>query len=97
MSVDMPEIVVIEGLSFGYGSRSVFEKIDMRVPAGSTFFLGSNGAGKTTLLRILAGILEPSAGEVVVGSAGVMPAGCAEVATTVAVVVAAALGAAVIV
>lgn len=58
----MPEIVVIEGLSFGYGSRSVFEKIDMRVPAGSTFFLGSNGAGKTTLFGLILGENRPAHG-----------------------------------
>jgi ABC-2 type transport system ATP-binding protein len=38
--------------------------VDLRVGAGEIFgFLGPNGAGKTTTLRMLATLIEPSAGE----------------------------------
>ncbi len=41
------------------------EDLNLRVPKGALFgFIGPNGAGKTTTLRLLAGLLEPTTGEV---------------------------------
>ena len=41
--------------------------VSLQVPAGATLaVLGRNGAGKSTLLRILATLLRPHAGEVLV-------------------------------
>jgi ABC-2 type transport system ATP-binding protein len=46
-----------------YGSFTAVDGIDLEVPRGELFgFLGPNGAGKTTTLRIIAGILQPTAG-----------------------------------
>jgi ABC-2 type transport system ATP-binding protein len=46
-----------------YGSFTAVDGIDPEVPRGELFgFLGPNGAGKTTTLRIIAGILQPTAG-----------------------------------
>lgn len=57
-----------ESLSKSYGSLEVFTAVDLAIDRGSkVVILGLNGAGKTTMLRILAGIEEPSAGEVVYG------------------------------
>ncbi|WP_297749428.1 ABC-F family ATP-binding cassette domain-containing protein [uncultured Tessaracoccus sp.] len=54
-----------EGLSKHYGSLEVFTAVDLAVDRGSkVVILGLNGAGKTTMLRLLAGIEEPTAGEV---------------------------------
>jgi heme exporter protein A len=45
----------------------VLRNVSLQVPAGSTLaVLGRNGAGKSTLLRILATLLRPHAGEVLV-------------------------------
>jgi heme exporter protein A len=45
----------------------VLRDLSLHVPAGSTLaVLGRNGAGKSTLLRILATLLRPHAGEVLV-------------------------------
>src|SRR5690606_22434962 len=53
------------GLSKWYGSLEVFSGVDVAVDRGSRVaVLGLNGAGKTPLLRILAGDLEPDAGQV---------------------------------
>lgn len=37
------------------------------IPPGVTTVIGRNGSGKTTLLRLLAGILEPAEGSVLIG------------------------------
>ncbi len=48
-----------------YGRVLAVDHVDLQVPRGGLFgFIGPNGAGKTTTLRMLAGLLEPSAGEV---------------------------------
>jgi heme exporter protein A len=49
----------------------VLRNVSLQVPAGSTLaVLGRNGAGKSTLLRILATLLRPHAGEVLVFGEG---------------------------
>ena len=60
------------------GLRKVFQDIvavdgvDVDVPAGHWFlFVGHNGAGKTTTIKMLAGLLPPSAGRVLL--AGIDP------------------------
>ena len=51
-----------------YGSFVAVKGIDLTVPRGEIFgFLGPNGAGKTTTIRMVAGVLRPTSGQVVVG------------------------------
>ena len=49
----------IEGLSVGYGSRRIIEKLTLPPISGGsvTALIGPNAAGKTTLLRGLAGLI----------------------------------------
>jgi ATPase subunit of ABC transporter with duplicated ATPase domains len=57
-----------QGLTKFYGSLEVFSGVDVAVDRGSrVVVLGLNGAGKTTLLRLLAGVEDPDAGEVLPG------------------------------
>lgn len=47
------------------GGRLLFEGLSFTVASGEALLLtGPNGAGKTSLLRVLAGFLQPAAGEV---------------------------------
>ena len=46
------------------GPVAALQGIDLDVPRGMFGLLGPNGAGKTTLMRIIAGLLEPTAGTV---------------------------------
>ena len=48
-----------------YGNVTALDELDLQVPEGALFgFIGPNGAGKTTTLRLLAGLMEPDAGEI---------------------------------
>jgi ABC-2 type transport system ATP-binding protein len=47
------------------GPVAALQGVSLTIPKGMFGLLGPNGAGKTTLMRILAGLLEPTAGRVV--------------------------------
>jgi ABC-2 type transport system ATP-binding protein len=48
-----------------YGRMIAVDKLNLSVAPGTIFgFIGPNGAGKTTTLRMLAGLLEPTGGEI---------------------------------
>jgi heme exporter protein A len=65
--VDEPPAIELRGLARYFGERTALRDLSLRVPAGTTLaVLGRNGAGKSTLLRILASLLRPHAGEVLV-------------------------------
>ena len=53
------------GLIRRFGSRTVVDRVDLRVPGECVYgFLGPNGAGKTTTIRLLLGLIRPDAGGV---------------------------------
>jgi daunorubicin resistance ABC transporter ATP-binding subunit len=59
--------VEVHGLVKSFGEVVALDGLDLRVDAGTVFgLLGPNGAGKTTLVRILATLLEPTAGRAAV-------------------------------
>src|SRR5512138_1527591 len=60
----MPVISTVN-LTKSYGAQDLFAGINCAVPhGGRVALIGPNGTGKTTILRILAGLEEPSAGQV---------------------------------
>jgi heme exporter protein A len=65
---EKPELAIaLAGLRRDYGERTALDGVGLQLPPGETLVvLGPNGAGKTTLLRILATLLRPSGGEVLV-------------------------------
>jgi len=60
-------VLQVRGLRKNYGNLEALRGIDFDVAPGEVFALiGPNGAGKTTALRIVATILRPTEGEIVV-------------------------------
>ena len=60
-------MIELKGLSKSYGAKKVLEGVDLTIPSGSLFgLIGINGAGKSTLLRLVADVLRPDAGEILV-------------------------------
>ncbi len=63
----MREPLIVENLRKSYGSTEVLAGVDLRVAAGEIVaLLGPNGAGKTTLVSIVAALLRPDSGRVLV-------------------------------
>lgn len=61
-------LLFVERLSKRYGDFSALSDVSLEAFGGEIFgLLGPNGAGKTTLLRLLATLLKPSDGRVLVG------------------------------
>src|SRR5689334_21034443 len=78
-------------VSFSYGgrhgARRVIDRVSFEVERGTIVgLLGPNGSGKTTLVRILAGMLHPDSGHVVLDGASVMEMSRRDLARRVALV-----------
>ena len=57
-------MIEITGLTKRYGSLTALSELNLHISPGEIFgFIGPNGAGKTTTMRILATLLEPTAGK----------------------------------
>lgn len=60
--------VKINNLSAGYGERTVLSRVSLNVNRGDKIaIVGPNGAGKSTLLKTIAGMVQPSAGNIEIG------------------------------
>lgn len=58
----------LSGVSKLYGDFQAVRELNLSVPRGKIFgFLGPNGAGKTTTIRMIAGVLLPTAGMILIG------------------------------
>lgn len=68
--LERPVSVSVTGLHYRLpGGRALFDDLELEVLAGeSLVLLGPSGVGKSTLLRLLAGLEQPGAGELRVGS-----------------------------
>ena len=68
--MDAAPPLAVDGLSRRYGDFQALRELTLTVGAGECVALiGHNGSGKTTAVRMIAGLMEPSGGEVRVGGA----------------------------
>ena len=58
-------MIKLSNLTKTYGTLTAVKSISLEVTPGEVFgFLGPNGAGKTTTIKMMAGLLQPTSGEV---------------------------------
>ncbi len=64
------EMLNVESVSFSYFDENpVLDNISFSLGSGELLFLkGANGAGKTTLAKLIAGIIKPSSGKIIIDS-----------------------------
>lgn len=56
-------VIDVTGLTKKFGTKTVVNDFDMKVPKGSIYgFIGPNGSGKTTTIRMMCGLLKPDGG-----------------------------------
>ena len=66
-------MIRIEHLTKRFGTKVAVNDLSLTIEPGEVFaFLGPNGAGKTTTIKILAGLLRPTEGSVVVAGHDVL-------------------------
>ena len=60
-------MIAVENLVKRYGDFTAVDGVSLSVGPGQIHgFLGPNGAGKTTSIRIIAGLLKPTGGRIIV-------------------------------
>lgn len=60
--------ITLRGVSKSYGSFKALNDVDLSVAKGELLsLLGPSGCGKTTMLRLIAGLLDPTEGQVIFG------------------------------
>lgn len=61
----MNNVIETDQLSKRYGSRTVVDSLNLRVPQGCVYgFLGPNGSGKSTTMKMLLSLIRPTHGDV---------------------------------
>lgn len=61
------DVVTTRALTKRYAGKTAVDHADMHVPDGAIYgFVGRNGAGKSTMMKMIAGLVQPSDGELTV-------------------------------
>ena len=62
-------MIEVSNLSLRFGKRTLFEEVNLKFTPGNCYgIIGANGAGKSTFLKILSGDIDPTTGQVSIGS-----------------------------
>ncbi|HEU4951988.1 MAG TPA: ABC-F family ATP-binding cassette domain-containing protein [Holophagaceae bacterium] len=63
------DVAMLSGVTKRYGARAVYDGFAFHIRRGERWcVMGRNGAGKSTLLKMVAGALQPDAGEIKLGA-----------------------------
>jgi ATPase subunit of ABC transporter with duplicated ATPase domains len=58
-------LLISNNITMQFGAKPLFENVSVKFGEGNRYgLIGANGCGKTTFMKILAGVLEPTAGNV---------------------------------
>jgi len=62
-------VLIANNITMQFGAKPLFENVSIKFGDGNRYgLIGANGAGKSTFMKILAGALEPTAGNVALDS-----------------------------
>ena len=62
-------MIEVSNLSLRFGKRTLFEEVNLKFTPGNCYgIIGANGAGKSTFLKILSSDIDPTTGQVSIGS-----------------------------
>src|SRR5215510_6550402 len=62
-------VATLEQVTKAYGKRTIHDHVNLVIRRGERWsVMGKNGAGKSTLLKMIAGVLQPDAGDVKLGA-----------------------------
>lgn len=60
-------LIEIEGVSKTIGKRCVIDNVSLNLESGKIWgFKGINGSGKTMLMRLIAGLIKPDKGRIII-------------------------------
>ena len=63
------DVLTVEHLSKAFPGQTLFQDLNFEIKRGERVaIIGDNGTGKTTILKIINGLVEPDAGEIILGS-----------------------------
>jgi phospholipid/cholesterol/gamma-HCH transport system ATP-binding protein len=67
-------MIEVRDLSKSFGSHPVLEGVSLRIEKGeSVVIIGRSGGGKSVLLKLLIGLIEPDAGQVLIEGENIVP------------------------
>jgi ATPase subunit of ABC transporter with duplicated ATPase domains len=62
-------VLISNNITMQFGAKPLFENVSVKFGDGNRYgLIGANGCGKSTFMKILAGVLEPSAGNIALDS-----------------------------
>lgn len=62
-------MLISNNITMQFGAKPLFENVSVKFGDGNRYgLIGANGCGKTTFMKILAGVLEPTAGNISIDS-----------------------------
>jgi osmoprotectant transport system ATP-binding protein len=68
-------VLVLREVSRSFGGVPAVRPLSLEIPRGqTTVLLGESGSGKSTLLRLMAGLLSPDSGQILLEGAPITPA-----------------------
>lgn len=69
-----PSVIQVRDVKLSFGEKLVFADLSFELGEGETLILlGVTGSGKSVLLKLLAGLLKPDAGEILIQGRDIVP------------------------